>query len=69
MKPDLTAADLTDEMIREVRDRVMGGSPLSEDTLVATGYLVLDDGDPDDNIEDARERIAAYINARRKETP
>lgn len=61
---EVTAEALTDEEIREVRDRVMGGSPLREDTMVALGDLVLDDGDPDDNIEMARERIAAAINAR-----
>lgn len=63
----VTAEDLTDEGIREVRDRVMGGSPLSEDTLVATGDLVLDDGDPEVNIADARDRIAAWINQRNAE--
>ncbi len=63
---ELTAADLTEEMIREVRDRVMGGSPLSEDTLVAAGDLILDEGDPDVNIASARDRICAYINARNK---
>ncbi len=54
--------DLTDEMVREVRDRVMGGSSLSEDTLVVLGDLVLDEGDPDVNIADARDRICAWIN-------
>lgn len=60
---EVTAETLTDEEIRWVRDRAMGGSPLSEDTLVATGDLILDDGDPDDNIAMALERIAAYVNA------
>jgi len=62
--PGVTQKTLTDEMIREVRDRVMGGSPLSEDTLVALGYLILDEGDPDVNISDARDRICAWINRR-----
>lgn len=62
MTAPIRPADLTEEMIREVRDRVMGGSPLSEDTLVALGDLVLDDGDPDVNIADARDRICAWLN-------
>ncbi len=60
---EVTAENLTDEIVREVRDRVMGGSPLSEDTLVALGDLVLDDGDPDDNINMARDRIAVHVTA------
>ncbi len=60
--------DLTEEQIRDVRDRVMGGSPLSEDTLVASGDLILDEGDPDVNIADARDRIAAHL-SRKKAAP
>ncbi len=57
--------DLTEEQIRDVRDHVMGGSPLSEDTLVASGDLILDEGDPDVNIADARDRIAAHLSRKK----
>ena len=67
-RPMVTPQTLTEEMIREVRDRVMGGSPLSEDALVALGDLVLDDGDPDVNLADARDRICAWINQRTRES-
>lgn len=60
----ITAENLTDEQVRAVRDSVMNGSPLSEDCAVALDELVLDDGDPNDNIEMARERIAAAISVR-----
>jgi hypothetical protein len=66
-RPIVTPQTLTEEMIREVRDRVMGGSPLSEDTLVALGDLVLDEGDPDVNQADARDRICAWINERARD--
>jgi len=61
---DLQPTDITEEIIREVRDIAMGGSPLSEDTLVALGDLILDDGDPDVNIADALDRICTFVNKR-----
>ncbi len=61
--------DLTDAQIRDVHDSCMNGSPLAEDCLVAIGDLVLDEGDPEDNIAMAHDRIAAVINARRPTCP
>lgn len=63
-----TAYTVTDEQIRDLLASCMNSSPLSEDCLVALEDLVLDDGDPDDNIAMALDRIAVAINARAKGT-
>lgn len=60
----IDAGTLTPTKIRAFREVCMSGSPLAEDCDVAVGVLVLDDGDPDDNIAMATDRIVDAINAR-----
>lgn len=61
---EVDAGTLTPAKIRALREVCANGSPLAEDCDVAVGDLVLDDGNPDDNIAMATDRIVDAINAR-----
>jgi hypothetical protein len=61
---EVTARTVTPAQIRALWHVCMDGSPLAEDCAVSLGQHVLDDGDPDDNVAMAIDRIVDAINAR-----
>lgn len=61
---EVTAQTVVPSQVRALWYVCMDGSPLAEDCAVALGQLVLDDGDPDDNVAMATDRIVDAINAR-----
>lgn len=61
---EVSARTVTSSQVRALWHVCMDGSPLAEDCAVALGQLVLDEGDPDDNVAVATDRIVDAINAR-----
>lgn len=61
---EVSARTIAPSQIRALWYLCMDGSPLAEDCAVALRLLVLDGGDPDDNVAMATDRVVDAINAR-----